>query len=302
MLLPADDDDLTSQPVIDRNIDSTQSVARSRPDSTSTSRPQSTDDISHQSCRARNFQPLTPSPSSEDGLSGDGTDSLIQGEGHTFFADNHDDRSVVLKGVPKSATLADITKIIRGGMILNVYTRLQQGMAHIAFVYPDAAEKFLIYATNNELSIRGKNVTAAWDEKQYYLQGGLASRIHHDGATRNLVIRFPKHDISEKTIREDLEHIHLLEVVDVQFRNGHIWISLNGVRNAINAKACMSTRLRYRKNTIDFWPDECAASPQVRKETPNQQRYFVPKQAAPSAFSNRFATLCDSNIEFESDY
>lgn len=87
---------------------------------------------------------------------------------------------------------------------------------------------------------------------------GIARRIFCNGATRNLVIRFPKPEVTEKIVRDDLEHIHLLEVVSVTFKDGHFWISLNGVAHAVAARGCMMSRSRYKSSQIEFWQDECA--------------------------------------------
>lgn len=214
--------------------------------------------------------------------------------------DTYGDRSLILKGVPESASLADIAKIVRGGMILTFWIRRQRGTAHVAFVQPEVAEKFLIYAGRNQLSIKGKNVTVSWDERQYYLTDGLARCIDYDGATQNLVIRFPKPEVTEKIIREDLEHIYSLEIVDIHFRNGHAWISLNSVKHALTARSCMSSRLRYRGYRIEFWPDECAASLPTRKKTQPKKRSYAQRPAS-KTFSNRFMMLNDENAGSDGD-
>lgn len=244
----------------------------------------------------------TPSLSSEEMTCGKDADDLGASQESSEFFDNNNDRSLILKGLPKSASLADVIKIIRGGLVLNVFMRRQHATAHVAFVEPSAAKRFLVHAKNNEVVIKGKRVTAAWDDRQYYMLGMVARRIYQDGATRNLVIRFPSPAITQKVIREDLEHIHTLEVVDLHFRNGHAWISLNSIKHAITAKSCMSSRFRYKGSRIEFWPDECAASPTRTQLQPTQPRQFT-QSLTPTAkvFSNRFSMLNDENGASDSD-
>lgn len=75
------------------------------------------------------------------------------------FDDNHEDRTLLLTGLSNRTTLADITKAVRGGQLLNLYIRRQQRTAHVSFVNPLAAEAFLIYSKRTDLYIRGKRVS-----------------------------------------------------------------------------------------------------------------------------------------------
>ena len=64
------------------------------------------------------------------------------------------------------------------------------------------------------------------------------------GATRNLVLyNFDPAKHTEAQICEDLEHIHNLAVIKVEFLDGNCYISLNSVHNAIYAWQCMMSRL-----------------------------------------------------------
>ena len=78
--------------------------------------------------------------------------------------------------------------------------------------------------------------------------------------------------MTEASIREDLEHIFRLEVVDIVTHKGDVFISLNSVPLAIAAKACMASRLRYKYNRIDFYEDECAQDLPVLRPLPKPQR------------------------------
>jgi len=73
-----------------------------------------------------------------------------------YYENNHGDRSLTVKGLSPFATLADVLKHVKGGPILNIFKRSRS--AHISFVDPVAAEKFLIYSKHADLYIRGKRV------------------------------------------------------------------------------------------------------------------------------------------------
>lgn len=71
---------------------------------------------------------------------------------------NREDRSVVLKGISPFTTMADVLAVVRGGAVLNIHLRPQQRTAHVAFVEPYAAEKFLIHSRRTDVYIKGKRV------------------------------------------------------------------------------------------------------------------------------------------------
>lgn len=82
---------------------------------------------------------------------------------------NRDDRSVVLKGISPFTTMADVLAVIRGGAVLNIFLRPQQRTAHVAFVEPNAAEKFLIHSKRTDTYIKGKRVCAALAQTELLL-------------------------------------------------------------------------------------------------------------------------------------
>ena len=208
------------------------------------------------------------------------------------FVTDHADRSLVIKGLSKATTLEDITKSIRGGLVLNLFVRKHQNEAHLAFVSADDAERFLLHSKRHDLYIKSKRVHVSWDENQHFLPGGVARRIHCDGATRNLVIRFPKPEVTEQVLRGDLEHINTLQIVSIKTIQGHIYVSLSGVRQALAARSCMMHRLRYKGSRIEFWPDECAeplASAPSRLLLSQNHSKHKAKQSTNSV--NRFGVL-----------
>lgn len=70
------------------------------------------------------------------------------------------------------------------------------------------------------------------------------------GATRNLVLHGYDGRHTEETIRDDLDHIHNLVVVKVEYHGGNCYISLNSVHNAIYARQCMQSRLYVHQPTF----------------------------------------------------
>ncbi|KAI6779533.1 uncharacterized protein J7T54_002801 [Emericellopsis cladophorae] len=133
-------------------------------------------------------------------------------------------------------------------------------------------------------------VKVSWNLRQYHLSGMVAWRIKNGGA-RNLVIRGYRHEKSEKAIRDDLDHIHNLVVIKVEFNKGGCYISTNSVFAASFAKkTCMMSRLKYKGCRIDFAPDECAQP--LERTTPSQ--CSIPPRldgAKDFANGNRFALL-----------
>ena len=119
-----------------------------------------------------------------------------------------------------------------------------------------------------EKPLTSDQVEVSWAERQRFIPGHVDHKIVRFGASRNLVIRFPESDMTPESIRDDLEHIHNLEVVDVtMLAGGHLLVSTNDISLAVTARTCMSSRLKYKGSRIEFYPDECCEPlpPIVRK-------------------------------------
>lgn len=98
------------------------------------------------------------------------------------------------------------------------------------------------------------------------------------GATRNLVIRNAlSKGLCETRIREDMEHIHNLVIVEVKFREGDAYVSTNSVHNCLFARTCMMSRRDYKGLRIEWYPDECAAPlPQIVPQPRSLPPWKVP--------------------------
>lgn len=68
-------------------------------------------------------------------------------------------RSITLKGIPASATLADVFSVIKGGAVLDLFLRSHAQSAHISFVDPVAAENFIDYVGKNNVRVNGNRVS-----------------------------------------------------------------------------------------------------------------------------------------------
>lgn len=74
------------------------------------------------------------------------------------------------------------------------------------------------------------------------------------------------------------------------FQDGHVWISLNSINHALNARSCMMTRKRYKDSRIEFYPDECAQSlPSVIKSS--KPSNVIKMKPTAIAFDNRFGVF-----------
>lgn len=99
------------------------------------------------------------------------------------------------------------------------------------------------------------------------------------------------------SIRDDLEHIHNLEVVDIMtLAGGHLLVSTNDVSLAVTARTCMGSRLKYKGSRVEFYPDECCEPlPPVMRKT-YQDAPPAPKE---KTFTNRFQMLAGVSDEEE---
>jgi hypothetical protein len=137
--------------------------------------------------------------------------------------------------------------------------------------------------------LTGIQLEFAWNDRQFVLPGHVANKIGI-GATRNLVIRGIHPNITEQRLRDDLDHIHNLIIINLFFRNGDAYLSLNSIHNSLFARTCMMSRAMYKGLRIEWYPDECAQPLLKTPHTPRKetlQRSF--KKSNP--ITNRFQML-----------
>ncbi|OXV05594.1 hypothetical protein Egran_06638 [Elaphomyces granulatus] len=196
--------------------------------------------------------------------------------------------TVVIRGFPERASYSDILEVVRGGALFQIFLRSRDRMASVSFVHSSAAQEFVNHAKRHDIYVQGKRVEISWSERQFYLPAYVKAKVDI-GASRNLMICGVNPNISEVIIRRDLEHIHNLIIVDVQFSQGTAYISTNSIQNAMFARSCMMSRLMYKGMKINHYPDECAEPlPKVhsisRKDNP-------PPTKKVERLTNRFQML-----------
>ncbi|KPM46195.1 hypothetical protein AK830_g320 [Neonectria ditissima] len=199
-------------------------------------------------------------------------------------------RTIHLSNLADGVTHADITEAVRGGQVLEIYLRPRDRTATVSFVYGEDAKAFYARARQADLYIKNKRVDLRWGDRQFVLAGHVAHKLNI-GASRNLVIRNCDPNHTEEAIRDDLEHIHNLVVIDVNFVRGDCFISTNSVHNAMFARTCMMSRGKYRGSRIQWAADECAQPlaeiPALRRSTSTASTV----KTQPDHMSNRFQVL-----------
>jgi hypothetical protein len=70
-------------------------------------------------------------------------------------------RTVALCGLPSFATLGDVTSVVRGGQLLDVFLRSVEHIAHVSFVREADAAQFYEHARKNDIYIKNKRVRNA---------------------------------------------------------------------------------------------------------------------------------------------
>ncbi|KAI1816817.1 hypothetical protein GGS20DRAFT_583163 [Poronia punctata] len=201
-------------------------------------------------------------------------------------------RTVTICGIPSSATLADVTGVVRGGQLLDVFLRSVEHLASVSFVREEDATRFYEHAKKNDIYIKDKRVWVRWPERQFILSAHVANKLA-SGVSRNMIIRRCAAQHTEDSVREDLEHIHNLAVIKVEFVGGSCYIKTNSVHNAMFARTCMMSRAKYKGSKIEWDVDECDRPFEPTRTTQphlSQQRR-PPVQAAAKKARNRFDML-----------
>ncbi|KFY22827.1 hypothetical protein V493_06307 [Pseudogymnoascus sp. VKM F-4281 (FW-2241)] len=215
----------------------------------------------------------------QDGYFNNGNNRAEVGRDGQFLRNTK--RTVLLSNIPEAATHADVTDVIKGGILLDVFLRSQDRAASVSFLDGNAANDFFAMQ-NATISIF---VAVSWSDRHFTLANHVAHKIGM-GATRNIVIRSAGTRHTDESIREDLDHIHNLVVVSIKFVDRDAHVSTNSVHNAMFARTCMMSRSKYKGCKIEWDIDECAAPIPVLKPRPKER--IPPKAKAPI---NRFALL-----------
>jgi hypothetical protein len=131
-----------------------------------------------------------------------------------------------------------------------------------------------------------------WADRQFRVPSHVSNKILN-GATRNLVVRGAADKLTTARIKDHLDHIHNLIVVDIVFRNGDAYVSINSIHNALFARTCMMSRTAYKGLRIEYFADECAGP------LPCVHKAHVP--TPPAAFKSKPITNTYAILDTESD-
>ncbi|KAK1240218.1 hypothetical protein MKX08_007660 [Trichoderma sp. CBMAI-0020] len=183
-------------------------------------------------------------------------------------------RSVRLFNLPEKTTYGDIAGLIRGGLVYEFYITHGAATATITFVEVASAEAYFAHVRNKDLFLKNRRIGIRWLQRFQRLPGHHIHRIAQ-GVTRNMVLRRCGPSHTEASLREDLEHIHNLHIVKIEFRGGDCHIATNSIASAMYARTCMTSRLKYKTSRIEWDVDECA---QPLSEMPSP-----PHQCTPSS-------------------
>ncbi|KAF2133186.1 hypothetical protein P153DRAFT_381626 [Dothidotthia symphoricarpi CBS 119687] len=206
----------------------------------------------------------------------------------------HDQRTVLITNLSERTTHKDLASIVRGGRLLDIFLRNDRS-ATVSFV--EGATEFMAYAKRNDIYLHMKRLMFSWNERQFHVPQHVSNKIAN-GASRNLVVRGVAEKLTADEIRDHLDHIHNLVVVDIYFKNGDAYISTNSIHNALFARTCMMSRTVYKGIRIDWYPDECAAPlprPSSKPRTPAMAASMKPMPVA-----NPYALL-DTGSDTDSD-
>ncbi|KAH9906476.1 hypothetical protein F4778DRAFT_726235 [Xylariomycetidae sp. FL2044] len=210
-------------------------------------------------------------------------------------------RTVALCGLPPGTTHWDVTSVVRGGLLLDIFLRSHDHMCLVSFLREEDAVRFYEFARRNDIYIRNKRVFIRWAERHFHLAGHVASKVGM-GATRNIIIRRCDPTHTEESIRDDLDHIHNLIVIKLEFLGSSCYIKTNSVHNAMFARTCMMSRAKYKGSKIEWDKDECDQPVESLQKAapPKPQPVPTVKKPAPK-LQNRFATLRVDDDDDDSD-
>ncbi|KAF9875639.1 hypothetical protein CkaCkLH20_07020 [Colletotrichum karsti] len=206
-------------------------------------------------------------------------------------------RTILIVNLPEGTTHGDITAVVRGGQLLDIFLRTYDRSAQVSFLHSADAKEFFEHIRRHDLYIKQKRVDIRWSDRQFTLPGHVASKIGM-GATRNIVIRRCDPNLTEEALRDDLEHIHNLRVIHVTFTGGSAYISTNSVHGAMFARTCMMSRLKYKGSKIDWDVDECT-QPLAKSQYHRTSTQAAPAKRVMHPTANRFEPLNMDGLEGE---
>ncbi|KAI1212283.1 uncharacterized protein F4807DRAFT_365397 [Annulohypoxylon truncatum] len=209
-------------------------------------------------------------------------------------------RSVVLEGIPVGATCWDVTSAIRGGALVEFTMIAARRMAIVSFVSHESAARFFEHSKKRGFYVNNVKVPLRWSERQYTIPSYISNKAE-SGTTRNLVVKACRSRITEDRIRQDLEHIHRLVIINIDWIDDDCHIKTNSIQLAIYARTCMMSRSEYHGLQIGWDNDECDQPLTIPREdmlTKSWRPQLNGDITAPK-IQNRFSTLEVEGNEYD---
>ncbi|KAJ4116230.1 hypothetical protein NW768_011019 [Fusarium equiseti] len=184
-------------------------------------------------------------------------------------------RSVQLLNLIPGITHGDIAGIVRGGPLLEIFLRARDNTATVSFVRESDAVAFFDHTQIHGLYFKDRKIHTKWSSYQYVVKGQVAYHLVR-GASRNFVIRKRDPNTTAQSLRNDLDHIHNLHVIGIEFDRDNCFVSTSSINAAIFARNCILSRLEYKNSRIEWVADECAQ--------PLESLPFVAKSPPPASY------------------
>ncbi|KAH6969813.1 hypothetical protein HG530_014142 [Fusarium avenaceum] len=166
-------------------------------------------------------------------------------------------RSVQLLNLTPGVTYGDVSAVVRGGPLLEIFLRPKENSATVSFVQEADAVAFLEHSRMYGLYIKDRKIHTRWSDHQYVVKGQVVYHVTR-GASRNFIIRKRDPNLTTQDIRDDLEHIHNLHVIGIEMDKDNCFVSTSAIHAAIFARNCLQSRLEYKNSRIEWVADECA--------------------------------------------
>ncbi|KAF4997842.1 hypothetical protein FGRMN_3590 [Fusarium graminum] len=166
-------------------------------------------------------------------------------------------RSIQLLHLPPGVSYGDVSSVVRGGPLLEIFLRWRENSATVSFVREADAVAFLEHSRAHGLYIKDRKIHTKWSDHQYVVKGQVVYHVTK-GASRNFVIRKRDPNLTAQSIRDDLEHIHNLHVVNIELDKNNCFVSTNAIHAAIFARTCLQSRVEYKNCRIEWVADECS--------------------------------------------
>ena len=127
-----------------------------------------------------NFEDFSTMPDvPADGFSDTGNGYTDYGRRPQYL--KHAKRTLHLINLPDSVTHAEITDVIRGGMLLDIYIRSNDRIAAVSFLEEESAQAFFQHVKRNDLYIRGRRVSIVHRSLINQSDSKMTTRLTFDG-------------------------------------------------------------------------------------------------------------------------